>query len=380
MRFPDDVPVLSDGRVTLRAHCADDVEGVFEQSTDPATQQFTTVPVPYTWLHAEEFVGSRAAEWESGGKWSFAVEAAGGGGASGYGGSISVQDRGSGVGEIGFGAHPGVRGAGIMTTAVRLILDWAFEARQLRAILWQAQAGNYGSWRVAWKNGFTWEGTSRRTLTRRGDPVDAWRATLLASDSREPKTRWLWPVPLSADGVVLRELSAYDERRYLQTINNPESQQWLATLPFARTPEAFQSKFLNRKVGASRGESVSWTVCDPVSDAYLGSITLFDLTGLDYRSAEVGYRTHPDARGRGVLKSALRAVLAHAFAPESQGGLGLERIRLGAGDGNFASQAVARSLGFTETGRDRSCYELNDGTVVDLVRFDLLRSEFRAIS
>jgi hypothetical protein len=33
-------------------------------------------------------------------------------------------------------------------------------------------------------------------------------------------------------------------------------------------------------------------------------------------------------------------------------------------------------LGFTETGVDRHCYDLNDGRVVDLVRFDLLRSEF----
>ena len=72
----------------------------------------------------------------------------------------------------------------------------------------------------------------------------------------------------------------------------------------------------------------------------------------------------------------MRAVLAHAFADEDDGGLGLERISLCAGDGNFASQGVARSCGFTETGRDRHCYDLADGTVVDVIRFDLLRSEF----
>jgi RimJ/RimL family protein N-acetyltransferase len=108
-------------------------------------------------------------------------------------------------------------------------------------------------------------------------------------------------------------------------------------------------------------------------------VSLFGFGGLDYKSAEVGYRTHPDARRRGFLTEALRPVIAHAFASEQAGGLGLERIHLGAGDGNAASQGVARSLGFTETGRDRRCYELQDGSIVDLIRFDLLVSEWMAI-
>ena len=67
--------------------------------------------------------------------------------------------------------------------------------------------------------------------------------------------------------------------------------------------------------------------------------------------------------------------LDHAFAPEDDGGLGLTRISLNAGVGNEGSQAVALALGFTETGRDRLCYDLYDGSIVDLVRFDLLKNE-----
>jgi RimJ/RimL family protein N-acetyltransferase len=91
----------------------------------------------------------------------------------------------------------------------------------------------------------------------------------------------------------------------------------------------------------------------------------------------VGYRSHPDARGRGYVSRALRLVIAQAFTPVDDGGYGLERLSLGAGDGNVASQAVARACGFTETGRDRRSYRLADDTVVDLVRFDLLREEWR---
>jgi RimJ/RimL family protein N-acetyltransferase len=53
-------------------------------------------------------------------------------------------------------------------------------------------------------------------------------------------------------------------------------------------------------------------------------------------------------------------------------------VSLDAADGNLGSQAVARTSGFTETGRDRSCYLVSDGRVVDLVRFDLLADEWRS--
>src|ERR1700735_4343302 len=34
-RFPDDVPVLTDGTVRLRAHCPQDAAAIVEQCTDP---------------------------------------------------------------------------------------------------------------------------------------------------------------------------------------------------------------------------------------------------------------------------------------------------------------------------------------------------------
>lgn len=377
MKYPADVPVLSDGRVTLRPHTRDDVEGVYEQCIDPTSIRCTTVPVPYTHQHAADYIERRAAAWENDSDWGFAIEADGGSGPGRFGGSISVGVKGSGIGEIAFGAHPGVRGNGVMTAAVRLIVDWAFHAERMRTISWQCNAGNYASWRVAWKNGFTFEGSARASLPQRDDALDGWRASLLSTDSREPKTRWLEPVTLTGERVVLRELQESDEQRYLETTNDPESLRWLATVPLARTAEAFQHRLVNRLVPSSLGHSVGWTIADPDTDTYLGSVDLFGLNGLDFKSAEGGYRTHPDARGRGVLKEGLRLAIGHAFRAGPRG-LGLQRIHLGCGDGNLASQGIARSLGFTETGRDRRCYDLYDGSIVDLIRFDLLKSEFNA--
>ena len=77
------------------------------------------------------------------------------------------------------------------------------------------------------------------------------------------------------------------------------------------------------------------------------------------------------------MRAAMRLVLDQAFRPEGEGGYGLGRVSLDAGDGNLGSQAVARSSGFTETGRDRQVYLLPDGSLRDLVRFDLLADEWR---
>src|SRR3954452_16432166 len=49
-------PTLTDGTVTLRAHRPEDAQGSFEQSRDPLSQRWTTVPVPYTMDDARAFV------------------------------------------------------------------------------------------------------------------------------------------------------------------------------------------------------------------------------------------------------------------------------------------------------------------------------------
>lgn len=374
MRFPDDVPVRSDGTVTLRAAVAEDAEGVYEQCTDPVMQQFTTVPVPYTRQDAADFVGRRAEKWADGSDWGFSIEVDGGAEPTRFGGSIGICPGAPGVGEIAFGAHPRVRGKGVMTRAVALICDWAFEEQGLRRIEWQCNAGNLASWRVVWRNGFTFEGSARSLLPQRGELLDGWRGALLAVDSREPKTRWLAPVQLTGERVVLRGVVADDERRFLESLNDPTSLRWLGTIPgLPRDEASFAARLRDRGLAASLGQHLGWTVADRYDDNYLGSIDMFGFSSIDHRSAEVGYRMHPDARGKGLLAEGLRLVVRHAFASDGEGGLDLQRLSLGAGDGNDASQAVARAVGFVETGRDRRCYLLDDGSVVDLVRFDLLR-------
>lgn len=370
MTYPDDVPVLTDGRVTLRPMSRDDAPRMLELVTDPVSVAYIDGPLPTTVDEAASFIDELASGWDDGVR-RWGIEVAGGDGLAGF---VALHGNGL-VRAAGVSVHPSHRGARVATDATRLVVDWAF-ADGATTVTWHTQAGHYASWRVAWALGFTFDGTLRKALVHNGRTVDAWGMTLLADDDRQPTTTWLHPKRMEHVGVVLRPLEAADKQRFLETLTEPEAMLWLGTIGMPRTPEAFDELMRIHLLSASRGQALSWTVADPDTDTYLATITLFNLQSLDHKSAEVGYRTHPDARGRGVLTSALRAVLAHAFAPEADGGLGLERISLNAGDGNLASQGVARSCGFTETGRDRHCYDLDDGRVVDLIRFDLLRSEF----
>jgi ribosomal-protein-alanine N-acetyltransferase len=271
------------------------------------------------------------------------------------------------------GSHPVEE----VVLAANAQLNEAF-AGGVRQVLWRAAVGDEASRRVAWACGFTFEGRLRGDWDADDELWESWTATLLAEDDRTPRTRWLEAVELTAPGVVLRDQSAADEDRYVETMADPETLRWLGSLSLPSTPEQFRLMLARRHFSASTGSAVAWTVAEPGTDSYLATINVFGIGGKDHLSAEIGYRTHPDARGRGHLSAALRRLITHAFQTEANGGLGLARLSLGAGDGNLASQGVAHACGFTQTGRDRKSYLRDDGSVVDLIRFDLLRSDPRA--
>lgn len=283
----------------------------------------------------------------------------------------TVTKDGLGTGRITFAAT----GAPEETAAATRAIDAAFGPGDYRLLRWSAQVGDDAARRLAWATGFTMEGTLRGARVDGTGLDDAWVASLLVDDSRAPKSRWLDVPMMRGETVVVRELTATDGPRYVQTNLDPDSLVWLGTIPMARTAKEFDQTLRTSRVGPSLGSDVSWTIADATDDRYLGTVSLFDLLGLDHSTAEVGYRTHPDARGRGVVQQALRLLIEHAFRPVEHGGLGLGRLRLGAGDGNLASQHVARSCGFRPAGVDRSCYDRLDGSVIDLVRFDLLASD-----
>jgi RimJ/RimL family protein N-acetyltransferase len=362
----DSAPTLSDGTVTLRAHRPDDADGCFEQCQDPLSQEWTTVPVPYSRDDARRFVTEvMPGGWATGSSWGFAVEVDGR-----YAGTVELRDEGDGRLEVAFGSHPWVRGTGAMERAVRLLVDWGFVDRGARVIVWRANRGNWASRKLAWRLGFAVEGTIRAALPQRGELRDAWVGTLLAGDDRTPKGTWLDVPFLDADGLRLRPWRHSDAPRIVEACNDERTRRWLPLLPDPYgTAEALA--FLESVAEArATGRSVCWAVVDPDDDATaLASISFFDYT--PEAECEIGYWAHPDARGRGVVSRAMAALVRHCFEE-----LGVRRVSAAAATGNAASIHVIEAAGLQRWGTERLGIEVLGGRS-DLARFDLLVDEWR---
>ncbi|MBA3308759.1 MAG: GNAT family N-acetyltransferase [Nocardioidaceae bacterium] len=373
MRFPDDVPTLSSGDVTLRAHRLDDLDAMVEQCVDPVSVQWTTVPLGFTRDNAVEFASKTVPQgWESGHELAFAIESTHPGGKRRFSGTVSLVDRGGRRAEIAFGAHPAVRGRGVMTTSVNLLLDWGFAERGLETVLWMANKDNYASRRIAWRTGFTFAGTARRWMDHRGDYPDGWGATLHRDDSREPKSAWYDVPVIAGDRVTLRALAEKDAPAIVEACSDERTRHWLAAMPDPYTEQDASEYMQSSAARSAGGEGVNWAVADNATAAFLANVGLPRMGRTD---AEIGYWTHPAARGRGVMTEAVALVVRHAFIDVADGGLGLRRVWLKAAVGNTASQQVARANGFTEYGRERKSERLGDGSYGDMLLFDLLASE-----
>ncbi len=141
--------------------------------------RLTTVPVPYTVADAEGFLDLVADGWASGTMAAFAIEVD-----DRFAGTVDLRLREARWAEIGFGLAPWARGRGVMTEAVRLALRWGVDEIGLVGFHWQAVVGNHASRRVAEKTGFRIEGEVRGFLLHRGQRLDGWIGSALATDLR----------------------------------------------------------------------------------------------------------------------------------------------------------------------------------------------------
>jgi RimJ/RimL family protein N-acetyltransferase len=377
MRFPRDVPTLTDGpptdRVTLRAHRSDDADGAYEQGADPLSRRWTTIPLDNTRTDAHRFVTEvMPGGWTSGTEWGFAVEALDGG-VPRYAGTISLRPEGERRAEIAYGSHPWVRGRGVMERALRLLLGWGFEEQGLETVIWWANRGNWASRKLAWRLGFTVEGSLRHWLPQRGQLLDAWVGTLLADDPRQPLTLWYDAPRIIGQRAVLRALEQRDVPRIVEGCTDPETVRWLGQLPqpyTAKDAEEFLETVTERH---ATGTAVIWAIADPATDDLVGTANLFDIRR--GRDAETGYWVHPVARGRGAATEATQLMLRHAFVPVEDGGLGLQRVRAIAAEGNTASRRVLERAGLRHQGRERGVVLVQGGTPADAAIYDVVAGE-----
>ena len=373
MRFPDDVPTLTDGVVVLRAHTVADIPRIVEQCNDPESIAWTTVPTPYDDRDAKEWIGSTIpAGWAEDSTYCFAVEYDGR-----FAGSVDLRMRGGGEAELGFGLHPDVRGNRVMRRALDLLLDWGF-GRGLAVVHWKAFVGNWSSRRTVWALGFSFGPTIPRLLPHRGERRDGWTAWIGPDDPREPAEPWLVP-PLLEDGPVrLRAWREGDAAGLVEAANDPVLREWIPDSPLPRAADDVPAYLQRVHLGAATNGRLAWCVADRETDAVLGNIALFDFEGEDDElTAQVGYWSHPAGRGRGVMTTALRTATEWAMRPTAAGGLGVRRLYLLTSVRNAGSRRLAERVGFRHVGTERESAPVAGGGFEDNALYDLLRGDAR---
>lgn len=356
--------------VLLATPTSADVDAITELCQDEEIQRWTTIPAPYERRHAEQFLSDVVDPgWESGRNLTWALRNPEDRAVLGMV-SLNLRDE-PGSGEIGFWLGSEGRGHGLMTTAVRLVAEYAFapEGLGLERMVWRANVGNWPSRRVAWRLGFTIEGTLRKELLKRGERVDAWVGTLVAGDPVEPKTRWLNVPTLTGSKLSLRRFAESDADACVEACNDPETRQWLGQLPSPYTRETALGYIRSREDEHADGTGLHWAAAPVDGGPAIGSFSL--MTIRDGR-AEVGYWVHPAARGAGVATEAVQLMVRHAFTGQVDGGLGLRRLILGRGEGNVASEKVAERAGFRRFGVEHLAERLGDGSWADLHWYELL--------
>lgn len=365
LAWPLNVPVLSDGFVTLRAHTHADLDDVHAMGVDPVTQRWTSIPLDHTIEDSEKFVlGTIPRGWDDGTARGWAIEVEGR-----FAGNIDVRGA-APITDVGFALHPWARGRGAMTAALRLAVDWCFTEGGVEVVHWHAHVGNEASLRVAHAAGFTLNGLIPGLLNERGRVLDGWSATVKFGDSPEPRTRWAEPTAVEGDQVGLRPMHDDDLPRVVEACSDPLTRHWLAGLPSPYTLASAREYVASCVWQAALGNKATWAVADRATDDLVGMVTVMDMKGASPETGEIGYWAHPDARGRGVTTEAVGLVIRHAFDPA---GLDRQRLTLFAGVDNRSSTAIARHHGFRHLGTQRRAERLGDGALVDLDCFELLR-------
>lgn len=106
-----------------------------------------------------------------------------------------------------------------------------------------------------------------------------------------------------------------------------------------------------------------------VDDAAVGGIGIEPGTGVDRRSAEIGYWLAEPFWGRGIATAALKAVTEWAFSTYD-----LVRLHAGVYEWNPASARVLEKAGYTLEGRLRRSVT-KDGVTMDKLLYAIVREE-----
>lgn len=287
-----------------------------------------------------------------------------------YLGTVEVRRCADSMGVIRYGVIAAERGRGVATAAVRLLLEQAFDPAQLDlgVVLWCCPIGNWAARRVAWHCGFTIHTTPLRggaghDITRH--PIDSWIGSLLRTDPGVPAHPWYSVPTLIGNAVRLRAWGQQDAPACVEAATDPAMRQWVSAADRYDLDDA-RASIESRHEQAASGRGICWAIT--AGEQAIGAISLHKINP-DLHSADLAYWLHPAARRRGLALDAIRAVQRWAYGAP----LALQRLTLSSASNNQSSIRLAGRAGFVQVGCLTAAKRLGDGTVTDLLVYELRR-------
>jgi len=169
--------------------------------------------------------------------------------------------------------------------------------------------------------------------------------------------------PRGNDLVLLRPWRDGDLPVIAEASRDPYIPQ-ITSVPARYTPAEGAAWLQRQHDQLARGQGCPMAICARATGEVVGLATIAGITWV-HRRGDIGYWLLPRHRGHGYARAA--AALLPGLAAE----IGLVRIEALIEPWNMASQAVCRSLGFTEEGLLRSYYRIA-GESRDMIIFALL--------
>jgi ribosomal-protein-serine acetyltransferase len=172
-----------------------------------------------------------------------------------------------------------------------------------------------------------------------------------------------------AGGVVVRPFGARDAEAVFAAVDAERTRlgEWMPWVWASPTLDDSRRFVEDAERRLAAGTAVHWGLFQ--GDRVVGGVG----AGIDSlnRVSEVGYWVAADYEGRGLVTSAMRALVADLFER------GLNRLVIHAAVGNERSIALAERLGFTYEGTEREALRMGE-QVHDSVVYGLLRREWNA--
>jgi len=165
--WPNDVPTLTRGLITLRKPHLDDTQAVFDGCQDPIIPRFTAISSDYSMAHALDYVQRTDASVRTQRELPFVIEY-GNGDDRVFAGTISFHSLNvkNSVGELGYWMTKSMRGKGIATTAARMLTDYGFTTIGFKRVEALVDKENAASEKLLEKAGYQREGLMKNKVTR----------------------------------------------------------------------------------------------------------------------------------------------------------------------------------------------------------------------